>query len=129
MGARKVAGDVDQHGAGATGGGDVEGLAECAGEVVARLQQETVLDHGHGDADNVGFLECVRADDAACDLAGDNHQGHGIHKGGCDAGYGVGGARPAGDQDYADFAGCARVAVRHVRGALLVAGQHVANLL
>lgn len=68
LGAGEVARDVDEHGAGAPGGGDVEGLAERAGEVVGRLQQEAVLDHGHGDAHDVGLLEAVRADDAARDL-------------------------------------------------------------
>ena len=129
LGAGQVARDVDEHGAGAAGGGDVEGLAERAGEVVGGLQQEAVLDHGHSDAHDVGLLEAVRADDAARDLAGDDHHGDGVHVGRGDAGHRVGGSGAGGHEDHAHLAGGAGVAVGHVRGALLVAGQHVVDLL
>ena len=88
-----------------------------------------MLDDGHGDAHDVGLLEGVRADDAARDLARDDDHGHGVHVGGGDAGDGVGGAGARRHEDHADLARGARVAVGHVRGALLVAGEDVMDLL
>ena len=55
-----VARDVDEHGTGAPRDGDVEGLADGAGELVGGLQQVGVLDHGHRDAHDVGFLGTSR---------------------------------------------------------------------
>ena len=127
--AGKVGRDVDEHRAGTAGVGDVEGLAEGLGHVLAALQQVAVLHDGHGDAHDVGLLEGIGADDAARNLAGDNHHGHAVHVSGGDAGYRVGGARAGGDDYHAGLAGCAGIAVGLVRCALLVAGKHVVDLL
>ena len=127
--AGEVAGDVDEDGARAAGGGDVERLAEGACEVVGGLQQERVLHDGHGDAHDVRLLERVGANDAARDLAGDDHQGHGVHVGGHDARHGVGGAGARGDENNAHLARGAGIAVGHVGCALLVPGQHVVDAL
>ena len=123
----EVAGDVDEHGSRSAGRGYIERFSERFGQIVGGLQQEAMLDHGHGDAHDVGFLERIGAYNAARDLAADHDQRDRIHV--C-SGYsrdGIRSARAAGDQHNAHFAGCARVAVCHMRGALLVAREHVAN--
>ena len=77
------------------------------------------------DAGDVGFLKRVRANQLAADLAGDADDGRGVHHRGGDAGDHVGRARTRGRDGHADAAARARIAVGHVRGALLVADQHV----
>ena len=88
-----------------------------------------MLDHGHGDADDVGLLEAVGADDAARHLTGDNHERHAVHIGGGDAGDRVGSARAGGNDDHADVARCARIAIGLVHRALLMTGEHMMQLL
>ncbi len=57
-------------------------------------------------------------------LPGDDDHRHGVHAGREDARDGVRGPGPRGDQDDRRLSRGARVPVRHVRGALLVANQH-----
>ena len=59
------------------------------------------------------------------DVAGDADDGNGVEHGGGDAGDEIGGAGAAGGDGHADLARGARVAVGHVRCALLVADQDV----
>ena len=61
------------------------------------------------------------------DLAGDADDGDGVEHGGGDAGDQVGGAGAAGGHADADAARGARVAVGHVRGALLMAHEDVVD--
>ena len=121
--------NVDQHRARTAGCGDMERFAEDGRQLIGGLQQEGVLDHGHGDADDVGLLEAVGADDAAWHLTGDDHERHAVHIGGGDAGDRVGGARAGGNDDHADVARCARIAIGLVHRALLMTGEHMMQLL
>ena len=73
--------------------------------------------------------ERVGADDPPAHLAGDDDEGHGVHVGRGDAGHRVRGARPRGDDGHAGAPGGAGVAVGHVHGPLLVAGEHVGDLV
>ena len=86
-----------------------------------------MLGDGQGDAGDVDFLEGVRAEDFAGDLAGDADHGDGVEHGGGDAGDEIGGSGAGGGDGYADFARGTGVAVGHVRGALLVADEDVAD--
>ena len=43
------------------------------------LDHERVLDHRHRDADRVGLLEAVGAEQLGAHLAGDEHDRHGVH--------------------------------------------------
>ena len=98
-------------------------------QLVSGLQKVAVLHHRHGDAHDIGFLERVRADDAARHLARDHHERHAVHVGRRNARHRVRGARAAGDDDHAHVARGARVAVGLVHGALFVARQHVLDLV
>jgi hypothetical protein len=82
-----------------------------------------VLDGRVGDAGDVGFLETVLAEHGSDDLAAQQDDRHRIGKGGEQAGHRVGGSRPRGHGHDAGIAGGAGIAVRHVHGALLVAGE------
>jgi hypothetical protein len=88
-----------------------------------------VLDAGAGDAHRVDFLEGVLPDHGGGDLAGEDHHGDGVAVGGGNAGDGVGRAGAGGDERHAHFAACARVAVGGVHRGLLVAYEHVPDLV
>ncbi len=123
----RVFGDVDEHGAGAAGLRDLEGLADGGGDVFGAGDEVVVLGDGQGDAGDVDLLKGVAAEDFAADLAGDGDDGDGVEHGGGDAGDEVGGAGAGGGDADADLAGGAGVAVGHVRGALLVADEDVVD--
>ena len=123
----RVLGDVDEHGAGAAGGGDLEGLADGGRDVFGARDEEVVLGDGQRDAGDVDLLEGVGAEDLGGDLAGDGDDGDGVEHGGGEAGDEVGRAGAGGGHADAGASGGARVAVGHVRGALLVAHEHVVD--
>ena len=87
-----------------------------------------MLGDGQGDAGDVGFLKGVGADQLAADLSGDANDGRGIQHGRGDAGDHVGRAGARGGDRNANVAAGARVAIRHVGGALLVAHQDVMDV-
>jgi hypothetical protein len=87
--------------------------------------QEIVLGGGTGDAERVGFLKRVAADQLAGDLTGQGHDGDRIHQGVDQAGDQVGRARTGGGAADADFSGGSGVALRGERGVLFVADEDV----
>jgi hypothetical protein len=123
-----VLGQIDEHGAGPPGRGDVERLLHDARDVAGFLDQEAVLDRRVGDAGDVRLLEAVLAEHGPDDLAAENDQRHRIGQRREQARHRVGGARARGHDHHAGLAGRARVAVGHVRGALFVAGEDEPDL-
>ena len=118
---------VDEDGAGAAGGGDVEGLAHGEGEVVGGHDEFVVLGAAAGDADGVAFLEGVGANGGGADLSGDADHGDGVHVGVHERGDQVGGGGAGGDHGDAGASGDVGVALGHVAGALFVAHEDVAD--
>ena len=92
-----------------------------------RVDEKVVLGHRQRDAGDVHFLKRVGAQHLAGHVAGDADDGNRIQHGGGNAGDEVGCAGAAGGDGHAHLARGARIAVGHVRGALLVAHQHVVN--
>ncbi len=123
----RVLGDVDQHRAGAAGERDLEGLAHGGRDVFGAGHQEVVLGDRQRDAGDVDLLKRVAAEDLGRHLAGDADDRDGVQHGGGDAGDEVRRAGAAGGHADADPARGARVAVGHVRGALLVAHENVVD--
>ena len=101
--------------------GDRAGSPRIGDEVV-------VFDNRHGDAGDVSFLEGVRADRGTRHLAGDRDDRDRVHVG---IGDGVTRlvARSRGRHADPDFAGCLRVSLGGVAGALFMAHQDVAYLV
>ena len=119
--------NVDNDGSGPAGCGDPKGLMNNAGEVRDVLHQIVMLGAGARDPDRVAFLESVRADQVGRHLTGDDDQGNGVHEGIDDAGHCIGGAGPRRHQHHPRLAGRARITLRSVGGALLMARQDMAQ--
>ena len=124
-----VFGDVDQHGAGASAGGDVKRFMHDLGQLGHVLDHEVVLGAGTCEAEGVRLLEGVAADEGAVDLAGDGDDGNGIHHGIDQAGDQVGSAGAGGGAADTDFTGSARVAFGGEYGVLLMPHQHMADVV
>ena len=119
--------DVDVHGTGTAPGRDLERFAEGRRDVVGARHQIVVLGNRQRDAGDVRFLERIGADKLAAHLAGDADDGRAVHHRRRDARHHVRRARSRRRNRDADPAARARIAVGHVRRALLVADEHVAD--
>ena len=117
--------DVDQHRAGTALLRDLERLAHRRRDILGARDEVVVFRHRQRDAGDVDLLERVGADQAAADLAGDADDRRRVEHRGGDAGDHVGRARTGGGDRDADAPGRPRIAVGHVRGALLVPHQRV----
>ena len=117
--------DVDQHWAGTSGGSDVERLMDGLGQFADVLDHEVVLGGGAGDAEGVGFLERVGADQLAGDLAGEGDDGDGIHHRVHQTGHEVGGPGTGGGAADTYAAGGPGVALRCESRILFVTDQYV----
>ena len=124
---RHVLGHVDDDRSGTAAARDVERLVDDPRQVVDPLDQVVVLGARPGDADRVGLLEGVVADEMGRYLAGEADHRDAVHQRVGQAGDAVGGAGTRGDEHHADLAGRARVALGRVHRALLVADQDVAQ--
>ncbi len=122
-----VLGQVDEHRAGAAGASHVERFAHRGGDVLGLRDQVVVLGDRQRDAGDVAFLERVGPDELAADLASDADDGRRIHHRRGDARDQVGGPGARGGDGHADLAGGPGITVGHVRRALFVADQHVAD--
>ncbi len=123
----RVLGDVDQHRPRPPRGRDVERFANGARDFVRARDQVIVLGDRQGDAGDVGFLEGVVADELAAYLPGDAHDGRGIHHRRGNAGDHVGRPGTGGGNGNAHATAGPRIAIGHVRGALLVPHQYVVD--
>ena len=122
-----VLADVDEDRAGAARAGDLERLDEGGGEVLDLRHEDVVLRDRHRDADDVGFLEGVRAEDLRGDLAGDEDDRDRVEHRRGDAGDEVRGAGTRRAEGDADAAAGAGVAVGRVRAPLLVPHEDVVD--
>ena len=121
--------DVDDDRSRAAVRGDVERLVQDAGQVFDPAHQIIVLGATAGDAGGVALLERVRADEMGRHLAGDADQRDRIEQRVGQAGDRVGGAGTGRDQQNADLAGRAGVALGRVGRALLMAHENVPQLV
>ena len=118
-----VLGEINEHGAGAAGGGDVEGLAHHAGDVGRIGDEVVVLRDPTADLHHRGFLEGVGADDARADLAGEDEHRDAVELRVGDRRDEVEGSGAAGAHADADPPGRAGVALGRECPPLLVAGE------
>ena len=125
---RHVLGNVHHDGTGTAGAGDEKRLLNDAGQVFHIADEEIVFYTGPGNADGIHLLEGIVTDIGSGNLAAENDQGDGIHVCRCNTGNGIGDTRTGGDQHHAGTARSPGVAVRRVRGALLVANQDMFHL-
>ncbi len=124
-----VLGDVHQHRPGPPGRSHIEGFVDGLREIFQALHQVVVLGAGAGDAEGVGLLERIAADEFGGDLAGDGDDRNGVHHGVHQAGGEVGGAGPGGGAADTDFAGRPGIAFRGEGRVLFMAHQYVADVV
>ena len=127
LGSRKILRDVDQHRARATAARQEERLVDRPWDFQGILDHEGVLDDRHRDADRVGLLEAVGAEQLGAHLTRDEHDRHGVHHRVADRGDQVGRARAAGGKRHTHLACGLRVALSRMPTAGLVAHQDVAQ--
>ena len=101
-GLQHVLGDVDEHGSGASGPRDVEGVGDDLGDLAGVHDEPVVLGHRQGDAGRVGLLEGVASDGPPGNLSGDRHDRDGVHVRGRQAGHEVRRTRAGGRHAHAD---------------------------
>ncbi|MNV22433.1 hypothetical protein D3C71_1134040 [compost metagenome] len=118
---------VEQHRAGAAGGGDVERAAHQRGHVVGRAHLPVPLGHRARHAQRIAFLESLRADHRRRHLPADAQHRHRIAHRVEQPRDRVAHARPRGDQHHADAARAARIALGRMHRRLFVAHQHMAQ--
>src|SRR5699024_9248061 len=107
---------------------EVEGFFDDAWEVVDVAHEVGVFDDGHGEAQDVCFLEGVHTERAGDGLSGDDDHGHGVHLCGHHAGDGIGCTGPRCDENDPRFSTGTGVAVGHVCTALFVAAEHEVDI-
>ena len=120
---------VDQHRSGAAARGNVERFVHNLRQLGEILHQEIVLGAGARDAEGVGFLEGIAADEFGRDLPGDGDDGNGIHHGIHQARDQVGGAGSGGGATDAHFTSGAGVALGRETCIFFVPHQHVADVV
>ena len=87
-----------------------------------------MFDDGHGDADNIDFLEGVRAHEICRHLACDENNRNRVHIGIGDSGDQIGCARTGGRKGRAGFPGCPRITNGGHAAALLMTAKNMAKL-
>jgi hypothetical protein len=120
--------DIDQHGAGTAGGGDVERFPHHARQVVHVGHQVVVFGDAAANLDDGGFLEGVGADYLCLHLPGDGHQGHAVQLRVGDGRHQVRRSRAARRHADARLAGGAGVSLGGESATLLVPRQDGADL-
>ena len=118
-----VLGEIDQHRAGSTGLGHVEGFLDNPGHILDFGNQVVVLGDGPADLDDRGFLEGVGADDVLGHLPGDRHHGHAVHLGVGQGGDEVGCTGSTGGHADADASGAASITLGGEATPLFVSRQ------
>ncbi len=127
LGLEDVLRNVDEHGTGPSGRRDVERLMHHLRQFRDGLHQEIVLGAGARDAERVGFLKRVAADQLGGNLAGDGDHRNGVHHRIHQAGNQIGGAGAGRGATNAHASRGARVAFGRERRVLLVPHQDVAD--
>ena len=123
-----VGGDIDEDRTRTAAAGQGECLPHGVGDVGRVLDEERALGDRQRDTGDVDFLECIFAHHAACDIAGDKHDGRTVQHGGGHTGGEVGRAGAGCRQADAHLAGGTRITVSRMAGALFVRRADVADL-
>ena len=107
----------------------MERLVDRLAQLLGVLHQPVHLGAGPGDADGIGLLERIGADQEGRHLRRQHDDRDRIQQRVGQPGDGVGGAGARGDQHHAGLAGRAGIALGHVDRALFVADQDVADVV
>ena len=124
----QVLGQLDHHGAGLLGLGQLERLAHDLGDVVRMVERLRPLGDRPVHGDRIHVLVALLVEALGIGLAEDADQRRAVHVGVGDASDQVGRARPERAEADAGLAGQPAIGVGHERRGLLVAAQHELDL-
>ena len=124
-----ILGNIDEDRSGPACARDPERFADRRSQIIYILYNVSMFGNGHGYTCDVDLLEGVLAEQGERHIACNSDQRNTVHISCGDTGHKIGRARAAGGQAYADFAGRAGIAVRHMRGALFMRGQIMGDLV
>lgn len=128
-GSSNILGQIDENGTGSAGSSNLKGLVDSSGELSNVLDHDVPLGARSGDADNIGLLEGVSADNGGQDLTGEDNHGGTIGKSVLHGGDDVGGTGARGDENDTGLTRGSSVALGHVAGTLLVSREHKVEVL
>src|SRR5579864_6161422 len=123
-----IRGNVDENGTRPAGIRNRERLAHAPRNVLRTRHNDVVLRNRHRNTGDVDLLKRIGAEHLAAHLPGNAHNGRRIEHGSCDAGDHVGRARTGSSHGHANAATGARIAIGHMRRALLVTYENVVKL-
>lgn len=118
-----ILGKINEDRAGSSAGGDLESLVDALGELGHVPDHDIPLGASTGDANDIGLLESVATNGGGDDLTAEDNHGGSVGEGILHGGDDVGGTGAGGDEDDARLARSAGIALSHVAGTLLVAGE------
>ncbi len=127
LGLLDVTGNVDEHRTATAGTCDVERSLDHVGQLFHVFDEPRMLDDRDRDSRDVALLKGVSPDQMRPHLTGDADEGSRVHPRVCDRRDEIGRAGPRRRDRDADAPGRARVTLRHVTCALLVACEDVAD--
>ena len=125
----EVAGNIHQHRAGTSFLRQLESLPQGGDELLYILDLVIVLGDGHGDIQNICFLEGITAQKAGIHLPRDGHHGNGIHEGGSQPRHQIGGTGAGGGDAHPHLARSPGIAIGSMSRILLVGHQDFPDAL
>ena len=122
-----VLGNIDDHRSRAAGVRNVKRFVDDARQVIDILHEIVVLGARPGNADGVRLLKGVIANEMRGHLTRQAHDGNAVHHRVGEPGHRVGRPRTRGHEDDTGLARGAGVSLGHVRRALFMPHEHMAN--
>ena len=114
---------------GPSGNGDGKSPADGVRKKLDILYDKPMLRDGHRDPGDIHLLKGILPQKGEIHIAGDCHNGHGIHVGCGNARDKIGGAGAAGGKADPHLSAGPGIAVRRMGSSLFMRGQHMADLL
>ena len=125
----QIPGDIHQHRAGTAFPGQLESLPQGGDKLFYVLHLVVVLGDGHGDIQDIRFLEGITAQQAGIHLPSDGHHGDGIHEGRSQPRHQIGGTGTGSGNAHPHLARSPGIAISGMGCVLLMGHQDFPDAL